>query len=58
MLTERSLNNAWNPEFSEFSVSGDWKEDFHPVDSGVGEFVTISSCGDFASQVCKFLNVL
>ena len=40
MLTERSVTNAWNPDFSEHSVSIQWtlrnvsvdrKEDFHPV---------------------------
>ena len=40
MFTERSLNSAWNPDFSEHSegiqwtfrnVSVDWKENFHPV---------------------------
>ena len=40
MPTERTLNNAWNPDFSENSVSIrwtfrnvsiDWKENFHPV---------------------------
>ena len=40
MSTERSLNSAWNPDFSEHSVSiqwtfrnvsVDWKENFHPV---------------------------
>ena len=40
MSTERSLNSAWNQDFSEHSlsiqwtfrnVSVDWKENFHPV---------------------------
>ena len=40
MSTERSLNSAWNPDFSEHSVSIQWtfrnvsvdqKENFHPV---------------------------
>ena len=41
MSTERSLSSAWNPDFSEHSVSiqwtfrnvsVDWKENFHPVE--------------------------
>ena len=40
MSTDRSLNSAWKPDFSEHSegiqwtfrnVSVDWKENFHPV---------------------------
>ena len=28
------------------------------ADLGIGVFLSVSSCGDFASQVCEFLNVL
>ena len=45
MFTERSPNSAWNPDFSEHSVSirwtfrnvsVDWKENFHPVAMHIG----------------------